>query len=109
MIESAGIQESMVNIQENSIKKLTGINVNTKKLEELEKAAQDFESVFINQFMGALNATVERDEEGMFSGGKGEEMFKSLLNQEIAKNISSTPETSFGFAKQIYEQMKNLV
>lgn len=107
MIQATGFQESSLNIQENQIKSLSNINFKDKNQEELMEAAKQFESVFINQIFKALDATIEKD--GMFSGGKGEKMFKGMFYQEIAKNIASDPTTSFGFAKQIYEQMKHSV
>ena len=97
MIKATGLQEIQLNIPE----------FKSKKKEELMAAANQFESVFINQLFKALNATVQKD--GMFSGGRGEEMFKSMFYEEIAKDIASNPATSFGFAKQIYEQMKDMV
>ena len=56
-----------------------------------------------------MDATVSKDDDGMFAAGRGEKMFKSMFYDELAKNISSDPTTSFGFAKQIYEQMKDKV
>lgn len=107
MIESTGLQQSQLNIQESEIKNLSGMNLSNKKEEELMAAAQQFEAVFINQLFKAMEATIQKD--GMFSGGRGEEMFKSMFHDEIAKDISSSPSTSFGFAQQIYEQMKDMV
>lgn len=107
MIQATGLQETNLNIQDNQIKNLSNINMQGKNEEQLMEAAKQFESVFVNQLFKALDATVEKD--GMFSGGKGEKMFKEMFHQEIAKNIASDPTTSFGFAKQIYEQMKDIV
>lgn len=108
MINPVDMTTTMFGIQKSKIDQLSGIDKNNNLNDEkLKKAAQDFEAVFINQFLETLNSTVERSEE--FSGGRGEEMFRSMLNDEIAKNIASNPLTSFGFAQQIYEQMKNRV
>ena len=107
MINPVDMTTTMFNIQGKKLEEMTGANRNNMKDEELKKAAQDFESVFVTQFLETLNSTVEKSEE--FSGGRGEEMFKSMLNGEIAKNISSSSQTSFGFAQQIYEQMKDRV
>ncbi len=104
MINQIDISNTMFNLQGKKLEELTNTNKTNKMDDQLKKAAQDFEAVLVNQFLEILNSTVEKSEE--FSGGKGEEMFRSMLNQEISKNISSTPQTSFGFAKQIYEQMK---
>lgn len=107
MMNPVDINTAMYNVQNKKLEELAGVNKNKKSDEELKKAAQDFESVFVNQFLETISSTVEKSED--FSGGRGEEMFKSMLNGELAKNISSNSQTSFGFAKQVYEQMKNKV
>ncbi len=107
MIEPNAQQQIDINSAQNRIDKLSGINFSNKTDKQLMEAASQFEAVFINQFFKSMDATIERD--GMFSGGRGEEMFRSMFYDEIAKNIASSPETSFGFAKQVYEQMKDLV
>ncbi len=105
MIQATGLQEAQLSLQENEVKNLSGLDF--KDREELMAAARQFEAVFINQLFKALETTIQKD--GMFSGGRGEELYKSMFYDEIAKDISSRPETSFGFAKQIYEQMKDMV
>jgi len=107
MINPVDLTTTMFNLQNKKLEDLSGANKNTKTDEELKKTAHDFEAVFLTKFLETLNSTVEKGEE--FSGGRGEEMFRSMMNEEIAKNIASTPQTSFGFAQQIYEQMKNRV
>ncbi|MEI8390294.1 MAG: rod-binding protein [bacterium] len=107
MINPVDMTTTMFGIQGKKLEEISGANKNNKTDEQLKKSAQDFESVFITQFLETLNSTVEKSEE--FSGGRGEEMFRSMMNEEVAKNISSNPRTSFGFAQQIYEQMKNRV
>jgi Rod binding domain-containing protein len=54
-----------------------------------------------------MDQTVEKT--GFMSGGKGEEKFKSIINQYIAKDIATSPTASIGIAKQMYEQMKKYV
>lgn len=107
MIAPTGQEKLGITTQENKINALSGINFQNKTQEELMKAAQQFESVFIGQLFNMMDKTVERDE--MFSGGRGEEMFRSMFYDEVAKNIASDSSTSFGLAKQIYEQMKDLI
>lgn len=107
MIDSTGFQQVQMNLQTNKINELSSTNFKNKREDELMEAAKQFEAVFINQLFKSLDATIERED--MFSGGRGEEMFRSMFYDEIAKNIASTPETSFGMAKQIYEQMKNAI
>ena len=107
MIEATGLQETQLSIQESETNKLSNINFTDKKDKELMDAARQFEAVFVNQLFKSIDATVEKT--GMFSGGKGEEVFRSMFFDEIAKDVSSNSATSFGIAKQIYEQMKHLV
>lgn len=77
------------------------------KDEKLKEAAKDFEAVFIHQFMETIDKTVERSD--FLRGGNSENTFRSMLNQEIAKNTASSPSTSFGIAEQIYRQMKDRI
>jgi len=107
MINPIDMTTTMFGLQNKKPEDIFGVNKSNKTDEELKKTAQDFESVFLTKFLETLNSTVERSEE--FSGGRGEEMFRSMMNEEIAKNIASTPQTSLGFAQQIYEQMKNKI
>ncbi len=50
------------------------------------KAAEDFEAFFMTQVIEEMFAGVEPD--GMFGGGSGESMFRSLLFQEYGKAIA---------------------
>ncbi len=50
-----------------------------------KKAAEQFEGVFINQFLGEMFAGISTD--GPFGGGQGEEMFRSLMVDEYGKQI----------------------
>ncbi len=109
MLQPAGQQQININMQQNEINKLSGINFKNKSDKGLMKAAGQFEAVFINRLFQSLNATVSKDEKGMFAEGRGEKMFKSMFYDELSKNIASDPTTSFGLAKQIYEQMKDKV
>jgi Rod binding domain-containing protein len=75
----------------------------TPKQKELKQAAQQFEGVFIQQLLEAMEATVDR-EEGFLSGGEGEKTFRGMLNQETATNISQQAGQGFGLAESIYQQ-----
>ncbi len=107
MIENTAQQQINLSLKQSGINSLSSVDFANKSENELMEAAKQFEAVFIGQMFKAMDATIQREE--MFSGGRGEEMFRSMYLDEIAKNISSSPETSFGFAKQIYEQMKDLI
>lgn len=49
------------------------------------KAAKEFESVFISQFLGSMFSGISTD--GPFGGGEGEEMFRSLMLDQYGKAI----------------------
>lgn len=75
----------------------------TKKQKELMAAAQDFEGIFVQQVLEAMDKTIDRDNT-FLSGGSAEEYFRSMLNEEVAKVISHGPK-GFGLAGTIYRQM----
>ena len=50
-----------------------------------EKAAKDYESVFISQMLGAMFSGIKSD--GITGGGQGEEMFRSLMVDQFSKSI----------------------
>ncbi|MDA5193211.1 rod-binding protein [Govanella unica] len=48
--------------------------------------ANSFESMFISEMLSHMNNGIEPDKN--FGGGQGEDMFKSFLNEQYAKEIS---------------------
>ena len=52
-----------------------------------KKAAQQFEGVLISQMLNGMFEGVKTD--GMFGGGEGEEMFRSLMIDEYGKQIAA--------------------
>lgn len=51
-----------------------------------EKAAKEFEGVFIGQFLGQMFEGIPTD--GPFGGGEGEAMFRSLMIDQYGKEIA---------------------
>ena len=78
--------------------------------EQLKKVSQEFESLFISKMLEVLDKTVERDE-GSFALGGGDYLknFKSYFHMELGREMAANDRTSFGFAKQIYQQMEKYV
>ena len=76
---------------------------------QLQKAAEEFESIFITKMLSEMDKTVDR-ENGLF-GEKTqyEDTFKSIVYQQIGHDMASNPRTSLGMAKQIYKQMERYV
>lgn len=77
---------------------------------QLKKAATEFESVFITKMLQEMDKTVDKEENGLFGNdNKYEDAFKSIVFQQMGRDLASNPRTTFGFADQIYRQMEHLV
>jgi|SRR5215469_12068414 len=66
-----------------------------------KKAATQFESVFISQFLGSMFEGISTD--GPFGGGQGEAMFRSVLLDQYSKAIESRG--GFGLSAAITRQL----
>jgi Rod binding domain-containing protein len=77
--------------------------------EQLKKAADEFEGVFISKMFELMDKTV--DKEGGIFGQEDKYMdkFKSYMFNQLGRDLASNPNTTFGFAKQIYEQTKKFI
>lgn len=90
---------------ENQLSQLKGAYLNPKDVDrqKLKESAQQFEAVFFKQLVEQMDKTVERT--GFLSGGQGEEMFRSMMFDEISKNMATRPGGSgLGLAEMIYKQ-----
>ena len=76
----------------------------TKNAAAAKKAAQDFEAVFLNEFLGSMFEGVKTD--GQFGGGPGEEMFRSLLLDQYSRSLSA--QGGFGLAASVQKQLIGL-
>lgn len=76
---------------------------------QLKKIANEFESMFITKMLSLMDKTVEK--EGGLFGEKSQytDTFKSVVFEEMGRDLAKNERTSFGFAKQIYEQMERYV
>jgi flagellar protein FlgJ len=63
--------------------------------------AKEYESVFISQFLGSMFSGVKSD--GMFGGGQGEEMFRSMMVDQYAKGL--TARGGFGLATAMQAEL----
>jgi flagellar protein FlgJ len=63
-------------------------SMSTPDQKKIKKAAQDFEGFFIGQMMGSMTEGLETD--SYFGGGHGEEMWRSMLNQEYGKEVAKS-------------------
>jgi flagellar protein FlgJ len=65
------------------------------------KAAEDVEAFFLTMMIESMYAGIKTD--GMFGGGQGENVFRSLLFQEYGKATARTG--SYGIADAIQREM----
>lgn len=68
----------------------------------LWKAAQDFQEVFLGQFVQTMRTT-QKDEDGLFEECPGRDTFDSMFSQAIGKQMAQDP--AFGLRDVIYRQM----
>ena len=67
---------------------------------ETQKAAQEFEAVFIASFLGEM---LDQARPKAMGGGAGEQMFGSLLANEIAREIARSG--GIGLAQSVAAQL----
>lgn len=60
---------------------------NSSDVRKAREAAIDYEATFISQMLEHMFETVPTD--GLFGGGQGERVFRSMLNQEYGKAIAN--------------------
>jgi peptidoglycan hydrolase FlgJ len=68
------------------------------------KSAQDFESFFVTSMLEEMDAGLKTDK--MFGGGPGEQMYRSLLNQEYGKAIAERG--SLGISDMVQREILRL-
>ena len=68
---------------------------------KMDKAANEFESVFLAQMLGAMFSGIKSD--GVTGGGQGEDMFRSLLMDRYAEGIQA--QGGIGIAAAVKAQM----
>jgi murein DD-endopeptidase MepM/ murein hydrolase activator NlpD len=79
-----------------------GLNPNEREDKELKKACRDFESVFTYQLLKSMRRTVEKCD--LFHGGPGEDIYESMLDQELAKDLAGVGPSSLG--NLLYQQLR---
>jgi len=68
-----------------------------QKLKQIHKVSQDFEALFTGMMMKSMRSTVAKDK--LTGGGHGEEVFRSMLDQEYA--AAAAKRGSLGLAPMI--------
>lgn len=71
--------------------------------DKLRKSANDLEGLFVSQLFKAMRETVPK-EEGIVSGGSGEEIFTGLMDEHLA---AETPKHwGGGISEALYRQLR---
>lgn len=68
---------------------------------QARKAAEEFEGVFVTELLDSMSKGLKT--EGPFTGGQGEETYRGLLNEAMAKEISR--HGGVGIADQVYREI----
>jgi peptidoglycan hydrolase FlgJ len=68
------------------------------------KAAQEFEAVFLSQMVEQMHIGLKAD--GPFAGGFAEETYRSLMYQEIGRQM--TQSGGVGIADAVYQEILKL-
>jgi peptidoglycan hydrolase FlgJ len=68
------------------------------------KAAQEFESVFLAQMVAQMHQGIEAN--GPFGGGPAEETYRSLMHQELGRQMALSG--GVGIAAAVYDEMVKL-
>jgi peptidoglycan hydrolase FlgJ len=68
---------------------------------QLRNACVEMESLFINYLLQEMRATV--DKSGFLGGGRAEEIFTSLLDEKLSKEISASG--GIGLSSMLLEQL----
>ncbi|WP_291162431.1 rod-binding protein [Gemmatimonas sp. UBA7669] len=71
--------------------------------EKLRQSAKQLEGLFVQQLFKVMRETVPQ-QEGIVSGGAGEEMFTSLMDQHLAAETPTQWEG--GMAEALYRQLR---
>jgi Rod binding domain-containing protein len=100
--EVAQIQDYKFNSNIDKLQNMQNLTGDKKKQMD---AAKDFEAVFVTKMLDIIDSTVDR-EGGFLGKGKAAETFKPFYHQAMAQEIVNNPDSSFGLAKQMYEQME---
>ena len=69
---------------------------------QLKQASRDFEGIFLGMMLKSMRSTLSG--ETLVSGGYAEEIFESMMDQQMVTDISRG-ESHLGFGEMIYRQL----
>ncbi len=69
----------------------------------LKEACRQFESIFTYEMLKSMRNSIQKCD--LFSGGQAEEIYQSMLDQELSKNMAGKGSNSI--ANVLYQQLKD--
>lgn len=105
LIQAADIYKQQYDNQRIGQTRKAGKNLSSGKDDpKLQAACKEMESLFINYLIQQMRATI--DKSGFISGGRGEEIFTSMLDVELARKMSDAG--GIGLSSMLLEQLGRL-
>lgn len=93
-------QHNLANIRER-VNSLENGLTEQKEENQLSKACEEFEAIFYQMIFKEMRKTV--DKSGLIDGGYAEEVFESMLDEEIAKSAAINDGS---LANLLYQQLR---
>ncbi len=78
-------------------------NQGQKTDKALRQACADFESLITNQMLTAMRNSLPQEEDSLFAKSYGEEMFQSMLDEELSKEMATGRGTGLG--EMLYKEL----
>ncbi len=94
--------KAMSSISLQQLSAVNDINKPVNDAKRLEKVGKDFESVFMYQVLELMQP--KPNEDSMFSGGESEKIYRQILNEKIAGEISKRG--GLGISKNVEMQIQ---
>ena len=80
-------------------------NKGDSRHEKLQKAAEGFESLFINLMLSQMRKTIPKSE--LIDGGNAQDIFETMFYDEIAKRVSQRGE--LGIADKLMQEYEKYI
>ena len=76
----------------------------TKELEDLRSSCREFEAIYVMEMYKSMRKTVP--DSGMFKKGMAEEVYREMIDMELAKKTAAGD--GMGIGKAMYDQLHKL-
>jgi murein DD-endopeptidase MepM/ murein hydrolase activator NlpD len=100
LLESQYLDDNITKLKDKS-QLLTSSDKKKYNFEEVEKAARQFEQMFVFYILKTMRGTIEKS--GLIDGGRSEEIYTSMLDNEYASEISQSG--SLGLSRLIVDDL----